>query len=248
MWSARSRVAQACLTGRHLWWSDGKGPLDVTGHSDPDQGWNSLETALRTSATKRLKLWFGGSLCRVTLVEPVQGARNRMEAEAAALAALVAAKKAEAADRAFYASRYGGAEPAPIAIVPGSVHSRLARLQSHGIEVEGCRPWWSAIAVDRKAGDGAIAPGGSRELMAFYDGEAASVFGSRPDGLVDQASTMIPVLAVDEAKRLARRAAVARSLESASLVHLSDAVQDGTAAALAEDFAFTNCLAVHEAI
>lgn len=248
MWSAKSRAAQACLTGRQLWWSDGNGELKVTGHADTEEGWRTLEAELRSSSTKRLKLWLGGTLCRVALVAPAQGAKNRQEAEAAALAALVAMKKAETGDLAFYAARYGGGEPAPIAILPGAVQDKLVSLKALGIKFVACQPWWSAIDVARKMTTGESAPEEARELRAFYDGEAASVIGSQRDGQVEEAGTLSPVLALEEARRIARRVAAARSVERASLVFLSETVQDGAAPRLVGDFAFSNFLVVDEAI
>lgn len=172
MWWARSKAVDLFVAGRMLAMRVG-GQTRTQTLAD-GEGLVALAPWLAERPGQAWRVWLGGSLCGLHLVDPIEGVTGIEEAEAALSASL----SADQPKRARLAVWPAQGEPWLAAVTPASlVDDLVAVIARSGGRLLHCRPWWSAASSR------------VRESAAFFDGETVTYWRSGIGRKITSAAT-----------------------------------------------------------
>lgn len=172
MWWAKSETVDLFVSGRMLVMRAGVQTRTQT--LAGGEGLVALAPWLAERPGQVWRVWLGGSLCGLHVVEPIEGVASIEEAEAALSVSL----SGDEPKRACLAVWPAQGETWLAAVTPaGLVDDLVDVLTQSGGRILLCRPWWSAAASR---------VGGS---TAFFDGETVTYWRCSPNRKITSAAT-----------------------------------------------------------
>ncbi|TXH61912.1 MAG: hypothetical protein E6Q93_04030 [Burkholderiaceae bacterium] len=244
MWWARSRrQAQVCLSGTAARWAGPDGAVMTFSCADLRQVLDGVQRLAREQRIGTLSVWLAGTLVRVGLLTVPLGVRNMPEANAAATAALRAAKGAAPTEVVRLSGVDTPGRASLAAIVDESVLLAFGPGAKLPYRISSIKPWWSGVAVLGASRRGDVQRVEQARVVGFYDGQSLSIVESDADATTHAATH--EASSDDEAQRLVLRRCVARGVAPRACVRLLDT----SSATVPKDagFAFASDLAIGEA-